>query len=117
MNGEPEGHDGEGEQPQQQLEIILQPDQMAGVWANWAQVNHSEHEFTIDFVRLDYSTTPAPKRGIVVARVAVSPLFVTQLIEALQSNWARYAERAMPKEVRGDAEGGTGEGGSEGAQP
>jgi hypothetical protein len=75
---------------------------MAGVWANWAQVHHSEHEFTIDFVRLDYSSGSPPKRGIVVARVAVSPLFITQLIDALTRNWSVYAEKAMPKEVRGD---------------
>lgn len=80
----------------QPLEIYMEPGQMAGVWANWAQVSHSVHEFTIDFVRLD-STTP---RGIVVARVAVSPLFVTQLIEALTDNWRKYAEKAMPKEAR-----------------
>jgi len=92
----------EPEQPEHQVELILQPEDMAGVWANWAQVNHSEHEFTIDFIRMDYSTGSPPRRGIVVARVAVSPLFITQLIEALNTNWAMYAEKAMPKEVRGD---------------
>lgn len=102
----------EGEQPdeQPQLEIVLQPDQMAGVWANFAQVNHSEHEFTIDFVRLDYSSGSPPTRGIVVARVAVSPLFITQLVDALNRNWASYAEKAMPKEVRGDEEADEDEG-------
>ena|SRR2546427_8846391 len=82
-----------------ELNIVIQPDQMAGVWANWAQVNHTEHEFTLDFVRLDPTQ---PQTGIVVARVAVSPLFITQLIDALQSNWRKYADKAMPKEVRGD---------------
>jgi hypothetical protein len=92
-----------GQEPDEHpLEIVLQPEDMAGVWANWAQVNHSEHEFTIDFVRLDYSSGAPPKRGIVVARVAVSPLFVTQLIDALSANWQSYAEKAMPKEVRGE---------------
>lgn len=74
---------------------------MAGVWANFAQVSHSEHEFTLDFVRLD-STAP---RGIVVARVSVSPLFVTQLIDALSENWRKYAEKAMPREVHDDDAG------------
>lgn len=93
----------EFEQPQpdpQAVEIYVDPAQLAGVWANWAQVSHSIHEFTIDFVRLD-STAP---RGIVVARVAVSPLFVTQLIEALSDNWKKYAAKAMPREVRDDDE-------------
>jgi Protein of unknown function (DUF3467) len=71
---------------------------MAGVWANWAVVSHSEHEFTLDFVRMD-GTAPPPGRGIVVARVAVSPLFVTQLIDALSRNWSVYAKKALPREV------------------
>jgi len=82
----------------QQPEIILQPETMAGVWANYAQVSHSEHEFTLDFVRLEYSSHP-PGRGIVVARVSVSPLFVTQLIDTLQGNWQKFAAKALPKEV------------------
>jgi hypothetical protein len=58
------------------------PEAMAGgVWANFAGVSHSEHEFTIDFMRLDYSHVDADNQldGIVVARVGVSPLFVRQL--------------------------------------
>lgn len=92
-NGEHE----EGQQ--QQVEIFIEPAQMAGVWANFAQVSHSPHEFTIDFVRLD-STAP---RGIVVSRVSVSPLFITQLVDALNENWQKYASKALPREVQ-DAE-------------
>jgi Protein of unknown function (DUF3467) len=93
---EPEG---QNDQPEG-FELVIEPSQMAGVWANFAQVSHTEHEFTLDFVRRDSIN---PSRGIVVARVAVSPLFVTQLIEALNANWKQYAEKAMPKEVQ-DAE-------------
>ena len=84
--------------PQSKPEIMLQTEQMAGVWANFAAVSHSEHEFTIDFVRMD-GTAPPPGRGIVVARVSMSPLFVTQLIDALKQNWSGYAQKALPKEV------------------
>jgi hypothetical protein len=91
------------DEPQQQPEIILQPEQMAGVWANWALVSHTEHEFTIDFVRME-GTAPPPGRGIVVARVSVSPLFITQFVDALNSNWQTYAEKALPREVYGHDE-------------
>ena len=77
--------------------IALPHEQMAGVYANWAQVSHSEHEFTIDFVRMQYADQPV--QGVVVSRVSVSPLFITQLIDALQANWSTYADKAMPKEV------------------
>lgn len=73
---------------------------MAGVWANFARVGHSPYEFTLDFVRLDYGSEPP--QGIVVARVSVSPLMVSQLIEALQSNWNVYAQKALPQEVYRD---------------
>ena len=85
---------------QQGPRIVLEREMMPGVWANFARVSHSRHEFTLDFVRLE----PDGKQGIVVARVSVSPLFVTQLIDALNANWQRYAERAMPREARGDGE-------------
>jgi hypothetical protein len=86
------------EAPQQQPEIILRQELMPGVWANFAQVSHSQHEFTIDFVRMD-GTAPPPGRGIVVARVSMSPLFITQLIDALQQNWSGYARKAMPSDL------------------
>ena len=107
--GEDENDEHEPE-PKPTLEIIIQPDQLGGVWANFARVTHSEHEFTLDFVRMDYGEGSPPRRGIVVARVGFSPLFVLQLIEALNLNWAKYAEKAMPKEVRGESEGGTDDG-------
>ena len=86
------------EPEEQKAEIILAQEQMAGVWANFASVSHSEHEFTIDFVRMD-GTAPPPGRGIVVARVSMSPLFITQLIDALQKNWSGYAQKAMPRDL------------------
>lgn len=95
--------DEEEQQPQQgQPQVIIEPAQMAGVWANFARVSHSVYEFTIDFVRLDFALNPP--NGIVVARVSVSPLLVTQLIDALNSNWDKYAEKALPKEVHGGGE-------------
>jgi len=79
-------------------EIFIGEQAMAGVWANFARVTHSEHEFTLDFVRMDYSANS----GIVVSRVAVSPLFITQLIEALDDNWSKYAKKALPPQVHND---------------
>ena len=35
-------------------ENIIQPGDLGGVWANFARVTHSEHEFTLDFIRMDY---------------------------------------------------------------
>jgi hypothetical protein len=78
-------------------EIIIQPEQLAGVWSNWAQVSYTEHEFTVDFVRLD----PSLPRGIVVARVSGSATFIMQLIETLREVWQDWAKKTMPPEVHG----------------
>ncbi|HUW88088.1 MAG TPA: DUF3467 domain-containing protein [Candidatus Paceibacterota bacterium] len=81
--------------------IALQMDMkdMGGVWANFASVKHSQYEFTIDFARLDFDPE-GNATGVVVSRVNLSPLFVSQLIDALQVNWQIYSDKAMPPEVR-----------------
>lgn len=70
-----------------------------GVWANFARVSHSPYEFTLDFARLDFATGP-DMQGVVVARVNLSPMLVTQLIRALETNWASYAAREIRADVR-----------------
>ena len=84
------------------MKIHTQPDQLGGVWANAAAVRHSPHEFTIDFLRCDFGDDGKAKHGILVQRVNMSPLFVSQLISALQDNWSKYATKAMPKEITDD---------------
>lgn len=81
------------------MKIHTQPDQLGGVWANAAAVRHSPHEFTIDFLRCDFGDDGKATAGILVQRVNMSPLFVTQLIAALQDNWSKYATKAMPREL------------------
>jgi hypothetical protein len=88
-------HGNDAEDPH--VEILIQPEQLAGVWANRAQVGWAEHEFTIDFVRLD----PFRPRGIVVARVSGSSAFVMELIDMLRAVWHDWARKAMPPEIEG----------------
>ncbi len=81
------------------MKVHTQPDQLGGVWANAAAVRHSPHEFTIDFLRCDFDDNGQAANGVLVQRVNVSPLFVTQLIAALQDNWSKYASKAMPHDI------------------
>ncbi len=78
---------------------------MAGVYANFARVGHTVYEFTLDFARLE-PAGDGTTRGIVVARVSMSPLLVSELLAALTENWQRYVEKALPPEVQrhGDPE-------------
>lgn len=84
------------------INLHLDVKDVGGVWANFAGVKHSEYEFTIDFARLDFS--PEGATGVVVSRVNLSPLFVMQLIQALEENWNQYSKKAMPPEVRDNKE-------------
>lgn len=86
-------------QPAPNIELQLDMKDVGGVWANFASVKHSQYEFTIDFARLDFEPSGDAK-GVVVSRVNLSPLFVTQLIDALNQNWQNYSDKAMPPEVR-----------------
>ena len=76
------------------IRIEGRPEMRGGIWANFATVSHSPHEFTLDLVRLDY-LTQNPIEGILVQRVNMSPLFAKQLINALTRNLDDYA-RTMP---------------------
>lgn len=83
---------------QPNFQITVPESMSGGVWANFAAVSHSPYEFTIDFVRLDFAHgTDAAMPGHVVARVNLSPLMVSQLLDALDQNWQKYAEHAMPR--------------------
>lgn len=90
--------------PNQSPEVSMRQEDMGGVWANFAAVSHSPYEFTIDFIRLDFGRTPP--NGVVVSRVNLSPLFVSQLMDALKQNWEMYADKALPSEVRDGFESG-----------
>jgi hypothetical protein len=90
----------EEQQPEPAVQINIDQAMLGGVWSNMARVAHSPYEFTIDFARLDFSE----RRGVVVSRVNMSPLMVSQLIDALQSNWNQYAQKALPQEVYRDGD-------------
>ncbi len=89
-------------QPVPAPEILIQPEQMAGVWANVASISQTVHEFTLDFIRIDGSAPP-PGRGIVVARIAFSPLMAGQLADLLRDAWQQYAQ--IPDAPEGNENG------------
>jgi hypothetical protein len=46
---------------------------MGGVYANFANVSHSDYEFTITFARVDHEVEDDEIPGVVVSRVNLSP--------------------------------------------
>ncbi len=82
------------EEPQErQLNIHLDPEQMAGVYANFANVTFSPYEFTITFARIDHEVEEGDVPGVVVARVNMSPRFMRELVDAMSDSWSKWRTR------------------------
>ena len=79
-------------------DITAETRERAGVWANSVDVVRGQHEFTLDFFRLDHSERP-PSQGVLVARVALSSSLMLVLLDLLQAHWAEYTAEALPREV------------------
>ena len=83
----------EDDVPERQLNIHLDPEQMAGVYANFANVTFSDYEFTITFARVEHEVEEGDLNGVVVARVNASPRLVEDLREAVEEAWSRWSTR------------------------
>ena len=66
---------------------------MAGVYANFANVTHSDYEFTVTFARVDHEVEEAEVPGVVVTRVSMAPQFLRELIDALEDNYSKWQTR------------------------
>ena len=53
------------EAQERQLNIHLDPEQMAGVYANFANVTFSPYEFTLTFARIDHEIEEGDVPGVV----------------------------------------------------
>jgi len=81
------------ERPERQLNIHLDPEQMAGVYANFANVSFSDYEFTITFARIDHEVEESDIPGVAVARVNMSSRFARELIDAMQDAYSKWSTR------------------------
>ena len=79
------------EEPQErQLNIHLDPENLAGVYANFANVSFSDYEFTLTCARIDHEVEEGDVPGVVVARVNMSTRFVKELLDAMQDSWSKF---------------------------
>ncbi len=80
----------EPETGERRLNIHLDPSDIAGVYANFANITFSRYEFTLTFARIEHEVEEGDVPGAVVARINASPRFVEELIAALQDSWSKY---------------------------
>ena len=69
-----------------QLQIQLDDDVANGQYVNMALVNHTETEFTLDFIYVQ----PQLPKAKVRSRIITSPKHLKRLILAMQDNLAKY---------------------------
>ena|SRR5581483_3543437 len=80
-------------QPERHINIHFSPDIMAGVYANFANVSHSDYEFTITFARVDHEVEDEEIPGVVVSRINLSAKFMRELIDAMEDNYSKWQTR------------------------
>jgi hypothetical protein len=76
---------------ERQLNIHLDPEQMAGVYANFANVTFSPYEFTLTFARIDHEIEEGDVPGVVVSRVNMSSQFFQELLAAMQDSFSKWS--------------------------
>jgi hypothetical protein len=91
------------------INIHVSPELMAGVYANFANVSHSDYEFTISFARVDHEVESNEIPGVIVSRVSLSPRFMRELMAALEDNYSRWEAREGIKNLP-EFEGSPGDG-------
>ena len=72
--------------PEVQLQIQLDDAIANGQYVNMALVNHTETEFTLDFIYVQ----PQQPRAKVLSRIITNPRHMKRLRAALQDNVAKY---------------------------
>jgi hypothetical protein len=75
------------------INIHFSPEMMAGVYANFANVSHSDYEFTITFARVDHEVEDEEIPGVVVTRLNLSAQFMRELIDAMEDNYSKWRTR------------------------
>jgi hypothetical protein len=76
---------------ERQLNIQIEPGQLVGVYANFANISFSDYEFTLTFARIDHEIEEGEIPGVVVSRVNMSPKFAKELRDALNDSWSKYS--------------------------
>ena len=79
--------------PERHINIHFEPKLMGGHYANFANVSHSDYEFSLTFARVDHEVEGDEIPGVVVTRVNLSPKFMRELIDAMEDNYSKWRTR------------------------
>ncbi len=75
--------------PETALQIQIDETVAQGLYANMALVNHTDAEFTLDFIYVQ----PQQPKAAVRARIITSPRHMKRLLAAMSDNLQKYEAR------------------------
>lgn len=75
--------------PETALQIQIDETVAQGLYANMALVNHTDAEFTLDFIYVQ----PQQPKAAVRARIITSPRHMKRLLSAMADNVQKYEAR------------------------
>ena len=75
------------EEKKNQLQIEAKNEVLQGVYANQVVIQHTGEEFLLNFI------TALPPKGIMGARVIISPKHAKRFLKAFQNNIAQYEKK------------------------
>ncbi|MGO8970873.1 MAG: DUF3467 domain-containing protein [Myxococcaceae bacterium] len=75
--------------PESALQIQIDETVAQGLYANMALVNHTDAEFTLDFIYVQ----PQQPKAAVRARIITSPRHMKRLLSAMADNLQKYEAR------------------------
>ncbi|MFN0062888.1 MAG: DUF3467 domain-containing protein [Myxococcaceae bacterium] len=78
-----------------QLQIQLDESVANGQYVNMALVNHTETEFTLDFIYVQ----PQEPKAKVLSRVITNPKHMKRLLAAMQDNLGKFESKFGPIEL------------------
>jgi hypothetical protein len=100
----------EDNESERHINIHFSPEMMAGHYANFANVSHSDYEFTVTFARVDHEVEEGEVPGVVVSRINLSARFMRELIDAMEENYAKWQTHESIESIKNLPEYGAGEG-------
>jgi hypothetical protein len=72
-----------------QIQVEIDPATANGAFINFAMVNHTDAEFTVDLMYLQ----PQAPKAVVRARCIMTPKHLKRLVAAMQDNLEKYEAR------------------------
>ena len=78
---------------ERRVNLHVDGEALAGVYANFASVGFSDYEFTVTFGYVDLTAEQGELPGVVVSRVNMSTPYMARFVEEVNDAWSKWQTR------------------------